>query len=88
MSLLPLLMEIGSLARALGWVPLAPKPWLLPLPAHESFPCYFLGSLTLPRTGNDVAEMQKTHPQTASNMSESCPTVILAPPEQEGSDTS
>lgn len=71
MSLLPLLTETRSLARALGWVPPAPKPRLLLLPTHDSFSRYFLDSLTLLRTRNDVPEMQKTHPQTGF-----CPSLV------------
>lgn len=71
MSLFPLLTEIRSLARALGWLPPAPKPRLLLLPVHESFSRYFLGSLALLRTRNNVAEMQKTHPKTGF-----CPSLV------------
>lgn len=80
MSLLLLLREIHSLVRALGWVPLAPKPWLLLLPVHESFSGYFLGSVALQRTWSNVAEMHKTHPHTGFCLSSvPCCDLPLAP---------
>lgn len=63
MSILLLIVEI-AVPRALGWVPTAPNPQLSLLSVCESFSSYFSDFLTLLRTGNGVAEMQKTHPKT------------------------
>lgn len=63
MSILLLIVEI-AVPRALGSVPPAPKTQLSLLPVCESFSSYFSYFLTLLRTGNDVAEMHKTHPKT------------------------